>query len=154
MSLSGGHMYNICIAGLGKISRKHIIAINNVKQFNLHSVCDINKQNYINLNNDKIKYYNNYKDALNDKDIDIVDICTPSGMHPDMVIQAAKKGKHIIAENLLSSIINPLQSKNIKKNVIRINKIQIVNALFLEISPLTRGFPCSSLDNLSISMSA
>ena len=35
---------------------------------------------------------------LQREDIDIVNIVTPSGMHADMTIAAAKAGKHVIVE--------------------------------------------------------
>lgn len=43
-----------------------------------------------------VKHYQNYDELL--ADVDIVDICTPSDLHHDMVLQAAKAGKHIICE--------------------------------------------------------
>lgn len=39
-----------------------------------------------------------YKELLKRKDIDAVCICTPSGLHAQMTIQAARAGKHIICE--------------------------------------------------------
>src|SRR5207248_2785947 len=33
-----------------------------------------------------------------DPDIDVVSICTPSGMHADMAVQALRAGKHVIVE--------------------------------------------------------
>jgi predicted dehydrogenase len=50
-----------------------------------------------------IKAYDNYEDMLDD--IDVVDICTPSNLHPDMVLQAAKAGKHIICEKPIALTI-------------------------------------------------
>jgi predicted dehydrogenase len=44
----------------------------------------------------EINAYDTYEDML--ADVDIVDICTPSNLHYDMVLQAAKAGKHIICE--------------------------------------------------------
>jgi len=125
-------MYNICIAGLGKISKKHIIAINSIKEFNLHSVCDINKQNYLKLNNKSIKYYKNYKEALNDRNIDIMDICTPSGLHPVMVIQAAQQKKNIIVEKPLALVtrdgmkaVEAAKKNKVKLFVVRQNRYNV-----------------------------
>lgn len=46
----------------------------------------------------RVAGYDNYHDLLNRDDIDIVNICTPSGMHGDMAIDAARQGKHAIVE--------------------------------------------------------
>ena len=49
---------------------------------------------------DKIeKYYGDYRESLRDESIDIVNICTPSGLREEIVIDSARAGKHIIAEN-------------------------------------------------------
>lgn len=39
-----------------------------------------------------------YRELLKRKDVDAVCICTPSGMHAEMAIQAARAGKHIVCE--------------------------------------------------------
>jgi UDP-N-acetyl-2-amino-2-deoxyglucuronate dehydrogenase len=43
-------------------------------------------------------WYEDYLEMLNRKDIDIVNICTPSGLHSEMAINAARAGKHIVVE--------------------------------------------------------
>ena len=45
--------------------------------------------------------YHNIKDMLNDPDVDVVTICTPSGAHMDPAVAAAKAGKHVIVEKPL-----------------------------------------------------
>ncbi len=125
-------MYNICIVGLGKISRKHIEAIKKTKELRLHSVCDINKQNFSKLQDKSILYYKDYRQALNDKNIDIVDICTPSGLHPEMVIQAAEKKKNIVVEKPLAlktkdgiKAIETAKENRVKLLVVRQNRFNL-----------------------------
>ena len=40
-------------------------------------------------------------DILNDKEIDVVDICTPPYMHKDEIVKAMRAGKHVICEKPL-----------------------------------------------------
>ncbi|MBN1563696.1 MAG: Gfo/Idh/MocA family oxidoreductase [Anaerolineae bacterium] len=47
--------------------------------------------------------YDSYDDLL--ADVDIVDICTPSNLHHDMVIRAARAGKHIMCEKPIALTI-------------------------------------------------
>jgi predicted dehydrogenase len=47
-------------------------------------------------------YYTSYEQALNDKNVDMVSLCTPSFTHSKMIIEAAKMGKHILVEKPLS----------------------------------------------------
>jgi UDP-N-acetyl-2-amino-2-deoxyglucuronate dehydrogenase len=44
------------------------------------------------------KVYTKIEDLLADPEIDAVSICTPSGMHGEMVIQASNAGKHAMTE--------------------------------------------------------
>ena len=39
-----------------------------------------------------------YRALLADKDIDVVDICTPPALHAEMIVAAVQAGKHIICE--------------------------------------------------------
>jgi predicted dehydrogenase len=48
--------------------------------------------------------YPSYEALL--KDVDMVDICAPTHVHHDMVIQAAEAGKHIICEKPIALTVN------------------------------------------------
>lgn len=43
-----------------------------------------------------------YKEILNDEEIDIVDICTPPFLHPEIAKEALQAGKHVICEKPLT----------------------------------------------------
>ncbi len=43
-----------------------------------------------------LKVYDSYEKLI--ADVDIVDICTPTGLHRDMTVQAAEAGKHVFCE--------------------------------------------------------
>ncbi|HAN20761.1 MAG TPA: oxidoreductase [Clostridiales bacterium] len=60
-----------------------------------------------------IKAYANLEEMLSSKEIDVVNICTPSGYHADVVIKAARAGKHIIVEKPMA--INAEQLDAIEK---------------------------------------
>jgi predicted dehydrogenase len=42
--------------------------------------------------------YRNFKDVLADREIDVVDICTPPMLHATMIVEAVGAGKHVICE--------------------------------------------------------
>ena len=44
------------------------------------------------------RYFTDYVKALELKDVDIVDICTPTYTHKEIAVEAAKYGKHILLE--------------------------------------------------------
>jgi predicted dehydrogenase len=47
----------------------------------------------------------NWQEVVNRPDIDIVDVCTPNFLHPTMVIEAAKAGKHVVCEKPLANTL-------------------------------------------------
>src|SRR6202035_3543658 len=42
--------------------------------------------------------YRTFEDLLADRDIDVVDICTPPMLHATMIVAAVRAGKHVICE--------------------------------------------------------
>lgn len=70
------------------------------------------------------QYTTNWRDIIEDPEIDIVDIVTPNNMHEEMAIAAAKAGKHIICEKPLGRdaretkrILEAVEAANVKNLV-------------------------------------
>lgn len=69
--------------------------------------------------------YTNYQEMLKRADIDVVSICTPSGMHGDLGIEAAMAGKHVIVEKPIDinlekadALIKTCQIRRVKLGII------------------------------------
>src|SRR5699024_4806900 len=45
-----------------------------------------------------VEGYTDSADLVSRSDLDVVNICTPSGLHPDLTVQAAEAGKHVLVE--------------------------------------------------------
>ncbi|MGV8142513.1 MAG: Gfo/Idh/MocA family protein [Candidatus Pacearchaeota archaeon] len=92
-------MVNFGIVGCGRISGKHIGAIKQTIGAKIIAVCDINEERAKKTAQELgCKYYTDYNLLLQDPMIDVVNICTPSGLHPEMTIKAAKAGKNVVCE--------------------------------------------------------
>jgi len=92
-------MVNFGIIGCGRVSGKHIDALKQIVGAKIVAVCDINEEKAQKAAIQAgCKYYTNYDELLSDQIIDVVNICTPSGMHPEMTIKAARAGKSIVCE--------------------------------------------------------
>lgn len=52
-----------------------------------------------------IQAYDDYQRLLDDPEIDLVDICTPTDQHADMAINALKAGKHVLVEKAIALTI-------------------------------------------------
>lgn len=89
------------IAGCGVISKTHASAISALSNdAELVAVCDVVEDRARKLAQDfrVKKIYTDYEKMLLDPEIDVVSICTPSGMHADMAVLAADAKKHVIVE--------------------------------------------------------
>ncbi|WP_407267922.1 Gfo/Idh/MocA family protein [Radiobacillus sp. PE A8.2] len=87
------------VLGCGVISEFHIEAIVKLEETELVAICDVSEE-YMKKYTDQysVRTYTDYDELLSQDDIDVVCICTPSGMHPEQTIKAAKAGKHVICE--------------------------------------------------------
>ena len=56
------------------------------------------------------KGYLDYRDLLNDPDIDAVSVCTPNALHAPVTIAAAKAGKHVLCEKPASMDLQQAQA--------------------------------------------
>lgn len=88
------------IIGCGTIGPTHAEAFQSTTGAELVAVCDVVEDRAKEL---AAKYnvpnvYTDYQKMIERDDIDIVSICTPSGMHADMGIACAQAGKNILTE--------------------------------------------------------
>jgi len=86
------------VVGLG-MGAYHASAIVEAKGAKLVALCDADEDR-LNKTNEKfkVKAYKNYTDMLSDREIEVINVCTPSYLHVDMAILAVKAGKHVIVE--------------------------------------------------------
>lgn len=93
-------MKNIALIGCGRISGKHLESIALLKDdLKLVAVCDTEESRAREAGAKYgIDWYSDYEKMLDRGDIEVVSVCTPSGMHPEHGIAAAKRGIHVIVE--------------------------------------------------------
>ena len=93
-------MLNIALVGCGRISKNHFESIKHFSDdLKLVAVCDSVKERAKTAGKEQgVDWYTDYAEMLKREDIDVVSVCTPSGLHPVHGIQAAKAGCHVITE--------------------------------------------------------
>ena len=88
--------WNFGVVGAGLIADFHARAIRDIPNAKFVACCDTNVPRAEALAQ---KYggraYGSYEEMLQSKDIDIVTIATPSGLHMEPTVAAAKAGKHV-----------------------------------------------------------
>jgi UDP-N-acetyl-2-amino-2-deoxyglucuronate dehydrogenase len=89
----------LALVGCGRISRNHLDAIARIDDLELAGVCDIVESRAREAGSaGGVPWYTSYARMLDDVPCDAVAICTPSGLHPQHGILAAKAGKHVVCE--------------------------------------------------------
>lgn len=103
--------YKIALVGCGRIAKNHFDAIQEEKRFELVGVCDIIKdraEEQGKLFN--IPYFTDLKKMLDEVQMDILSICTPSGLHPQHGIMAAEKKVHVLSEKPMATRLKDADS--------------------------------------------
>lgn len=87
------------IIGCGRIAPRHADSLAEIPGVELVQVCDVieNRARYF-AEKYGVKYCLDYHEMLANPKIDIINICTPSGLHAAMAVEALKAGKHVIVE--------------------------------------------------------
>jgi len=89
----------IALVGCGRISRNHFESIKELPELELVGVCDIVPERAQEAGEKyNAPWFVEYGKMLDETRPEIVSICTPSGLHPDHAIQAARRGIHVITE--------------------------------------------------------
>ena len=90
------------VIGLGTIGAVHVDWYAEIAESELVAVCDIRKDVVKQFESKyRVKAYTDYKDLLNDRDVEAVTIAVPHYLHHTMAIEAAKAGKHVAVEKPL-----------------------------------------------------
>jgi UDP-N-acetyl-2-amino-2-deoxyglucuronate dehydrogenase len=119
------------IVGCGRISKNHFASVEkHTDSIELVSICDVDA---IVLKQHQDKYqvrgYQNLEAMLINEELDLVAICTPSGIHPDQVVMAAGKGVHVMTEKPMATrwsdglrMVKACDDANIRLFVIKQNR--------------------------------
>lgn len=95
----GAKRIGVAIAGCGMIGQFHLDAIESVPEFEVIGVWDVNASLATDVAHKwNTKAFRSYEEILNDSNVNLVDICLPSGLHADYGVKAADAGKHVIVE--------------------------------------------------------
>lgn len=100
-----GRKLKIAVVGCGRISKNHFESIQQQSdEFELVALCDTDltvleqhKSQY------RVASYQSLEQLLKKEELDLISVCTPSGIHPEQAIMAAKYGVNIITEKPMAT---------------------------------------------------
>lgn len=100
-----GKKIRIAIVGCGRISKNHFRSIEKHQDdIELVSICDV-RQTVLSEHEStyKVKGYLDLSDMLENEELDLVAICTPSGTHADQTVLCAKHGVNVMTEKPMAT---------------------------------------------------
>ena len=110
-------MIRIGIAGIGFMGRIHFLGARKLHGSTVVAVCSRDRAklagDWTNTRGNfgpppgrvdlgACKRYERFEEMIADPDIDLVDICTPTHLHPEMAIAALEAGKHVLVEKAIA----------------------------------------------------
>lgn len=129
---------NYALIGCGRIATNHIKAMTN-NNLNLVAVCDTIPQQMQRLlekhdlqNDVSIKRYTDYKQMIEENQIELIGIATESGIHAEIALYCIDHGIHVIIEKPMAmsikdadEIIHRAKEKNVKVSACHQNRFNI-----------------------------
>lgn len=94
--------YGFATIGCGAVGTHHVTAISQLRNARLVAVCDVFEASAQRFGERAgVPWYTDYHKMLERDDVDVVNICTPSGLHMEPALAVMAAGKHCIVEKPL-----------------------------------------------------
>ena len=95
--------FKVAIIGCGNIFPMHAYPVNALENVEIVAICD-NKPERAQAKAEEFhcKAYTDYKKMIDELDLDVVHVCTPHYLHPQMAIYALEHGANVLTEKPMS----------------------------------------------------
>lgn len=95
----------MAVVGCGRISKNHFASIEkHSSDLELVAICDIDPEILkVHQETYKVPAYQRFEDMLKSEKLDLVALCTPSGLHAEQAIMAARYGVHVVTEKPMAT---------------------------------------------------
>ena len=108
---------NVAVAGLGFMGLTHLRVYQKLRHARIVAVCDNSRlpvngvlrgvSGNIKSSGDiqlgpRVNVYREFSELLADREVELVDICTPTALHSEQTVAALKAGKHVLCEKPLA----------------------------------------------------
>lgn len=93
------HKIKFAVIGQGHIGKRHAEMVRRNSECELVAVCDILPKETLGLTDITEKFYNSIDELLkNHPDVEVVNICTPNGLHAENALKVLDQNKHVVVE--------------------------------------------------------
>ncbi len=126
---------NIGVIGLGGIAQLvHLPILSKIKDVNISAVSEVNK-NRLNTISDKFNIQNrfgDYKEMLNQIDLDAVIVATPTDTHTEIALECINAKKHVLVEK---PMVRTYEEAQLIHQAVMKNKVAIMVGMNLRYRP-------------------
>ena len=125
-----GHEVRVALVGCGRVAPRHAQSLTELPDARLVAVADLIDSRAAHFAREYgAEAYTDYRYLLDRRDIDLIHICTPSGLHAEMGIAAVEAGKHVLVEKPIAlnladadALIAAAQAAGLKLGVVLQNR--------------------------------
>jgi len=97
--MSSTKKIRFAVVGQGHIGKRHAEMILRNPQSELAAVCDIRTQEECKVAYQDIPFYQSLDELLEkENNLEVLNICTPNGLHAEMALKGLGKGLHVVVE--------------------------------------------------------
>jgi len=95
-----GDKLRVCVVGAGDMGSRHALCWHSSALAQVVAVADIVEERaralagYLQID----AWYTDYRLAIEQSEADVVSVCIPTCLHPEVAIYAAQRGKHVLSE--------------------------------------------------------
>lgn len=113
MATDSTRTVNVGVVGLGFMGATHLKAYRKIPGARIAAICDsvrlpvdgviasdgnVGDGEAVRLDMSSVRAYKTLEELLADPDVELIDLCVPTTLHPQMTIAALEAGKHVIVE--------------------------------------------------------
>lgn len=128
-------MIRFALLGCGRIARRHadLLGQGRIAGARLAAVCDAEPARARAIADQyHVPGYGSLAEMLGDKDIDVVSVLTPSGMHAEHSIAVARAGRHVVVEKPMAltmadatAMIDAAEAARVRLFVVKQNRFNV-----------------------------
>jgi UDP-N-acetyl-2-amino-2-deoxyglucuronate dehydrogenase len=128
-------MIKIALLGCGRIAKRHseLLGGGHINGAKLVGVCDVIRERADAIGSRYgVPAYYDLERLLDQQDVDVVSVLTPSGLHPIHAIAVAKAGKHVVVEKPMAlrlddadAMIEACDAAGVKLFVVKQNRFNV-----------------------------
>ena len=87
------------VVGCGHIGKRHAQMIRRNEEAELVALCDVRDEEELDIKEFNVPFFSSLDDLLNSSlDFDVVNICTPNGLHAEQSLKSLEYKQHVVCE--------------------------------------------------------